>query len=95
MACKNKGSTRCSLYSPDALAAVQPSARWRAQRRHPYHRRVKRPLACTLVALAAPLRAVPIDGLATLVGRIEGQQDGRARGIHFPMKRVACPAAAR
>ena len=32
---------------------------------------------------------------ATLVGRIEGQQDGRARGIHFPMKRVACPAAAR
>jgi hypothetical protein len=32
---------------------------------------------------------------ATLIGRIEGQHEGRARRIDFPMKRVACPAASR
>jgi hypothetical protein len=161
---------------------------------HPYHRRMKRPLACTLLALAAPLAAAPIDGLAwmsgcwlaergdagsgemwmapagaallgmsrtvrggrtvahefmrvveqdgglvfiampsakpsasfrairveargvtfenpdkdfpqrvgyespdelTLIGHIEGQHEGRARRIDYPMKRVACPAGSR
>jgi Domain of unknown function (DUF6265) len=32
---------------------------------------------------------------ATLIGRIEGRQDGRERRVDFPMKRVACPGGAR
>ncbi len=27
----------------------------------------------------------------TLVGRIEGEEQGKARGVDFPMRRVACP----
>jgi hypothetical protein len=29
------------------------------------------------------------DGM--LVGRIEGEEQGKARGVDFPMRRVACP----
>jgi len=32
---------------------------------------------------------------ATLIGRIEGQHDGRERHVDFPMKRIACPGGAR
>jgi len=32
---------------------------------------------------------------ATLVGRIEGQHDGRERRVDYPMKRIACPGGAR
>lgn len=32
---------------------------------------------------------------ATLVGRIEGNQDGHERRVDFPMKRIACPGASR
>lgn len=32
---------------------------------------------------------------ATLIGRIEGQHDGRERQVDFPMKRTACPGGAR
>jgi hypothetical protein len=30
-------------------------------------------------------------GEDTLIGRIEGTENGHARGIDFPMRRVACP----
>jgi hypothetical protein len=32
-----------------------------------------------------------LQGDGMLVGRIEGEEQGRARGVDFPMRRVACP----
>ena len=73
-----------------AMPSAKPSASFRAIRVEPRHVTFENP------DKDFPQRVIyesPDD--ATLIGRIEGQHEGRERRIHFPMKRVACPPAAR
>ena len=60
-------------------------SRWWRGKAAPYHRRMNFPQRVIYES--------PDD--ATLIGHIEGQHDGGARRIDYPMKRVACPAGSR
>jgi hypothetical protein len=73
-----------------AMPSSKPSARFKAIRVDARHVTFENP------DKDFPQRVIyesPDD--TTLVGRIEGQHDGRDRRIDYPMKRVACPGAAR
>jgi len=73
-----------------AMPSAKPAASFRAVRVEPRRVTFENP------DKDFPQRVVyesPDD--ATLVGRIEGRHDGRERRIDYPMKRIACPGAAR
>jgi len=73
-----------------AMPSAKPSASFRAIRLEPRHVTFENP------DKDFPQRVTyesPDD--ATLIGRIEGRHDGRERRVDYPMKRIACPGAAR
>jgi uncharacterized protein DUF6265 len=73
-----------------AMPSAKPSASFRAIRVEPRRVTFENP------DKGFPQRVVyesPDD--ATLIGRIEGRQDGDERRVDYPMKRVACPGGAR
>jgi hypothetical protein len=73
-----------------AMPSAKPSASFRATRVEPRH------VTFENATKDFPQRVIyESPDESTLVGRIEGQHEGRERRIDYPMKRVACPGAPR